>query len=169
MGDFDSLNRLVGFGLRAVIDQMRADTIYGRLFLSDEEKIKLFVKALDRDKRNTSDITLVLRYYPTLFRDVCEEVLHNVLIEPLFEFIPAEATIPGVTEQEYREWYTNLCERGIPLRPMEIKYIAKTPVPWYHHLCIVALQNEPESITEIPKRVLGDNDFVELVALPPSR
>ena len=61
----------------------------------------------------------------------------------------------------------NICERGISLRPMEIKFVGQTPIEWYHSLCIVALQNEPESITEIPKHILADREFVGLVASTP--
>ena len=56
--------------------------------LPDTEKITLFVSGLVQHKRRTSDLTVVMNHYPTLFRDVCEAVLPNVLIAPLFQYIP---------------------------------------------------------------------------------
>ena len=162
--DFGQVSNLFRqFGTRGVVESFRGLVDP----LSDAQKITLFVYGLDRHKRRISDLTTVLTEYPTLFRPVCEELLPNVVVAPLFEFIPPEATIPGVSPEDYKGWYRNICERGIPLRPMEIKYVAQTPLHWYHQLCIAALQSEPESITEIPKTVLKDRAFVKRVASSP--
>ena len=148
-------------GIGLVIEQSRPHLDQ----LPDEQKIRLFVMGLGQyNSRSSHDLSVILDNYPNLFRDVCERILPDVSIRPIFEAIPPTANIPGVSKQDYIEWYKNFCERGIPLRPMEIKYVSQTPLPWYHQLCMVALQTNPESIGEIPKKVLSGHGFAGLVA-----
>jgi hypothetical protein len=148
-------------GIGPVIERLRPHLDQ----LTDEQRIRLFVMGLRKyGSRNSDDLSVILDDYPNLFRDVCEKILPDVSIRPIFEAIPPDATIPGVSKEDYKEWYKNFCERGIPLRPMEIKYVSQKPLPWYHQLCMVALQTNPESIGEIPKKVLRGPGFAGLVA-----